>query len=181
MYSARLIIDFKVVSESQRVINKEQQSKLFMDKYKSREIVMKKMTHKLQMVEIQMENKILDFDATVDFLKTDYEFAQKSNAATYAAKSAIGFNNGWERDYALEVIAESIANDTAMTCGNLKDIESLTSNYNLDSDDLYANLELVANRLQVNDGMTDFKQYNNPDYGLTEKDKRHAGGIADRF
>lgn len=172
---------FKVVSESQRVINKEQQSKLFMDKYKSREIVMKKMSQKLEMVEIQMENKILDFDATVDFLKADYEFAQKSNAATYAAKSAIGFNSGWERDYALEVIAESIANDTAMTSGNLKDIESLTSNYNLDSDDLYANLELVANRLQVNDGITDFKQYNNPDYVLTEKDKRNAGGIADMF
>lgn len=171
----------KILSESQRVINKEGQSKDFMAKYKSRENVMKKMSQKLVMVETQMENKIADFDATVEFLKTDYEFAQKSNAATYAAKSAIGFNSGWERDYALEVIAESISNDTAMTSGNLRDIENLTSNFNLDSDDLYANLELMANKLSIDDGITDFKQYNNPDYVLTEKDKRNAGGIGDMF
>lgn len=171
----------KKLAEYQRTLNKVQQSKDFMEKYKAREAVMRKMGQKLKMVETAMEIKIADFDATVEFLKTDYEFAQKSNAATYAAKSAIGFSSGWERDYALEVIAESIASDTAMTSGNLKDIENLTSNYNLDSDDLYASLNLIADKLSVGDISADFKAYENPDYVLTSKDKRNVGGFENMF
>jgi len=171
----------KVLGDAQRVINKEKQSKDFMDKYQAREQVMRKMSQKLVMVESVMENKIADFDATVEFLKNDYEFAQKSNAATYAAKSAIGFSGGWERDYALEVIAESISNDTAMTAGNLRDIESLTSNYDLNSDDLFLKLDQAADRLRVDDGLGDFNKYKNPDYVMTEKDKRNSGGFDDMF
>lgn len=171
----------KKLAELQRTLNKVNQSKDFMEKYKAREAVMKKMGQKLTMVETAMEIKIADFDATVEFLKTDYEFAQKSNAATYAAKSAIGFSSGWERDYALEVIAESIATDTAMTSGNLKDIENLTSNYNLDSDDLYNNLSLIADKLDVGNVGADFKAYENPDYVLTSKDKQNVGGFGDMF
>lgn len=171
----------KKVAELQRTINKVKQSEDFMVKYKSREQVMKKMSHKLVMVETAMEIKNADFDATIEFLKTDYEFAKKSNAATYAAKSAIGFTSGWERDYALEVIAESIAEDTAMTFGSLKDIENLTSDYNLDSDDLYNNLSLIADKMSIENLETDFKAYNNPDYVMTSKDKLNTGGWGEMF
>lgn len=171
----------KILAESQRVINKANQSVDFTEKYKAREIIMKKLGQKLVGVETAIEIKIADFDATVDFLKSDYEFAKKSNAATSAAKNAMGFSSGWELDYALEAVAESIAHDTAVTSGNLRDIETLTSNYNVDSDDLYANLNLIADKLTVDSGIPDFKAYANPDYKLTEKDKKQSGGFGEMF
>lgn len=169
------------VGDLKRAIKQAESSNDYMMKYKAREAVMKKMNNKLKMVEGAMEEKIADFDQTVKFLKDDYDFAQKSNAATYAAKSAIGFSSGWERDYAFEVIAESIAQDTAMTAGNLRDIESLTSNYNLDSDELYANLSLIADKMDFSNIDADFKAYNNPDYQLTTTDRKNVGGFGEMF
>lgn len=171
----------KTVGDYKRTIDRVKQSDDFMNKYKVREQVMRKMSHKLMMVEGAMENKIADFDATVEFLKKDYDFAQKSNAATYAAKSALGFASGWERDYALEVIAETIASDTANTLGNLKDIERLTSNYDLNSDDLFANLNLIADSMNYETLDADFKAYNNPDYVPTSKDLKNSGGWGEMF
>ena len=172
----------KVLAEAQRVANKLNQSKDFVQKYGSRASIMKKMGQKLTMVETVMDIKIQDFDATVDMLKKDYEFGQKSNAATTAAKSAMGFTKGWEFDYALDVVTSTIANDIAITAGNLKDIETLTSNYSLDSDELYANLNAVADKIKVgNDVIPDAKQYSNPEYQLSQSDKVKSGGFGDLF
>jgi hypothetical protein len=129
-----------------------------------------------------MDIKIQDFDATVDMLKKDYEFGQKSNAATSAAKSAMGFTKGWEFDYALDVVTSTIANDIAITAGNLRDIETLTSNYSLDSDELYANLNAVADKIKVGqDIIPEAKQYSNPEYTLTQSDRVKSGGFGDLF
>lgn len=171
----------KVLADSQLVLDRERNSKIFMDKYKAREMVMKKLSQTLVMVGGQMEIKIAQFDQTVEFLKADYDFAQKSNAATTAARNTIGFDSNWERDYAIECVIESISLDTAATSGNLRDIQSLTSNYNLDSDELYANLEKATQRLSIDDGITDFNKYKNPDYVMTDKDNRNAGGLGDMF
>ena len=172
----------KVNAEALRVINKTNQSKDFVQKYGVRANVMKKMGQKLTMVETSMEIKISDFDATVEMLKKDYDFAQKSNAATSAAKSAIGFSKGWEFDVAMETITNTIAADTAMTAGNLKDIEALTTNYTLDSDELFANLNAVADKIKVGeDVIPTAKQYNNPEYVLTTSDKQKSGGFGDLF
>ena len=172
----------KVLAEAQRVANKLNQSKDFVQKYGSRAAIMKKMGQKLTMVETVMDIKIQDFDATIDMLKKDYEFGQKSNAATTAAKSAMGFTKGWEFDYALDVVTSTIANDIAITAGNLKDIETLTSNYSLDSDELYANLNAVADKIKVgNDIIPDAKQYSNPEYQLSQSDKVKSGGFGDLF
>jgi predicted DNA-binding ArsR family transcriptional regulator len=172
----------KVLAEAQRVANKLNQSKDFVQKYGSRASIMKKMGQKLTMVETVMDIKIQDFDATVDMLKKDYEFGQKSNAATSAAKSAMGFTKGWEFDYALDVVTSTIANDIAITAGNLKDIETLTSNYSLDSDELYANLNQIADKIKVGqDIIPDAKQYSNPEYQLTSSDRTKSGGFGDLF
>lgn len=172
----------KVNAEALRVSNKLNQSKDFVQKYGTRANIMKKMGHKLTMVETSMDIKISDFDATVDMLKKDYEFAQKSNAATSAAKNALGFTKGWEMDYALETITATIAADTAMTAGNLKDIETLTTNYTLDSDELFANLNAVADKIKVGeDIIPSAKQYNNPEYVLTSTDKQKSGGFGEFF
>jgi hypothetical protein len=172
----------KLLAESQRVSNKINQSKDFVQKYGSRAAIMKKMGQKLTMVETVMDIKIQDFDATIDMLKKDYEFGQKSNAATTAAKSAMGFTKGWEFDYALEVVTSTIAADIAITSGNLKDIETLTSNYSLDSDELYANLNAVADKIKVGaDVVPNAKQYSNPEYQLTSDDQLKSGGFQDLF
>lgn len=172
----------KILAEAQRVANKLNQSKDFVQKYGSRAAIMKKMGQKLTMVETVMDIKIQDFDATIDMLKKDYEFGQKSNAATTAAKSAMGFTKGWEFDYALDVVTSTIANDIAITAGNLRDIETLTSNYSLDSDELYANLNAVADKIKVGqDVIPDAKQYSNPEYSLSQSDRVKSGGFGDLF
>ena len=172
----------KTLAEAQRVANKLTQAKDFVQKYGSRAAIMKKMGQKLTMVETAMEIKISDFDATVEMLKKDYEFGQKSNAATSAAKSALGFTKGWEFDYALDVVTSTISADIAITAGNLKDIETLTSNYTLDSDELFANLNQIADKIKVgNDIVPQAKQYSNPDYQLTSSDKIKSGGFGEMF
>ena len=172
----------KTLAEAQRVANKLTQAKDFVQKYGSRAAIMKKMGQKLTMVETAMEIKISDFDATVEMLKKDYEFGQKANAATSAAKSALGFTKGWEFDYALDVVTSTISADIAMTAGNLKDIETLTSNYTLDSDELFANLNQIADKIKVGqDIVPDAKQYSNPEYTLTQSDRVKSGGFGDLF
>lgn len=170
------------LADAQRMINKTEQAKTFVGKYGARGNIMKKLNQKLTMVETAMEIKIADFDATVEMLKKDYEFANKANAATTAAKSALGFTKGWELDYALDVVTSTIAADIAMTAGNLKDIETLTANYSLDSDELYANLEKVANKIQVGeDIIPQAKKYTNPEYSLTQDDEVKSGGFGNMF
>lgn len=172
----------KVNAEALRVSNKLTQAKDFVQKYGTRANIMKKMGHKLTMVETAMEIKISDFDATVEMLKKDYEFGQKSNAATTAAKNAMGFTKGWEFDYALDVVTSTIAADIAITAGNLRDIETLTTNYTLDSDELFANLNAVADKIKVGeDIIPSAKQYNNPEYVLSSTDRQKSGGFGELF
>ena len=172
----------KTLADAQRVSNKLNQAKDFVQKYGSRAAIMKKMGQKLVMVETAMEIKISDFDATIEMLKKDYEFGQKANAATSAAKSALGFTKGWEFDYALDVVTSTIAADIAMTAGNLKDIETLTSNYTLDSDELFANLNVLADNINVGkDLVPEAKQYANPEYKLTQSDRNKAGVFGEMF
>jgi hypothetical protein len=129
-----------------------------------------------------MDIKIADFDATVEMLKKDYEFGQKSNAATTAAKNAMLFDKSWELDYALDVVTSTIASDIAITSGNLRDIDSLTANYAMDSDELYTNLDVLADKIKTGaDVIPSAKQYNNPEYRLTESDKLSSGGFGDMF
>jgi hypothetical protein len=157
------------------------QSRDFTIKFGTRQNVLKKINQKLVMVETAMDIKIADFDATVDMLKKDYAVGQKMNAATTAAKNAMGFSSDWERDYALEVITSTISADIAISSGNFKDIESLTQNYDLNSDELFANLDAIADKIQTGGTEIDIKKYNNVDYKLTSEDKTKSGGFGDMF
>ena len=178
-----LASDFqKVLAQSTQSIAKLNQSRDFIQKYGSRAAILKKFLQKLTMVETAMEIKISDFDVTVEMLKKDYEFGQKANAATTAAKSAMLFSKGWEFDYALDVVTSTIAADIAITSGNLKDIDSLTTMYAMDSDELYTNLNLIADKIKVGtDVIPEAKQYSNPEYKLTSSDKVKAGGFGELF
>lgn len=172
----------KLLSESARISNKLAQAKDFIQKYGSRAAIMKKFSQKLIMVEASMDIKIADFDATIEMLKKDYEFGQKSRQATDAAKSAMLFTKGWELDYALDVVTSTIASDIALTAGNLRDIDTLTNQYTLDSDELYTNLNTLADNIKIgNDAIPSAKNYNNPEYKLTENDKIKSNGFGDLF
>ena len=172
----------KALADAQRIVNKLNQSKDFVQKYGSRANVMKKLSQKLVMVEAAMEIKISDFDATIEMLKKDYDFGQKSNAATTAAKSALGFTTEWQMDYALDIVASTISADIASTAGNLKDIATLTSNYDLNSDELFANLNAVADKIKTGaDIIPSAKVYRNEDYNLTSTDKQKSGGFGNMF
>jgi len=172
----------KMLADSQRMSNKLTQSKDFIQKYGTRAAVMKKMGQKLVMVEASMDIKIADFDATVEMLKKDYDFAQKSRAATDAAKSAMLFDKSWELDYALDVVTATIASDIAITSGNLRDIDNLTSKYSMDSDELYANLNTLADNIKAGkDDVPSAKQYNNADYQFSASDKLGSQGLTDMF
>lgn len=172
----------KVVSAANRKGHELQQEKDFVKKYGTRAAIMKKFGQKLLMVETSMDIKILDFDATIDILKKDYEFAKKAREATDTAKSAMLFTEGWELEYALDVVTSTIAEDIAITSGNLNDIDTLTSTYAMDSDELYANLDSLAEAINVGkDPVVSAKQYSNPEYQLTHDDKLKSGGFGELF
>jgi len=172
----------KVVSDAQRKGHELEQEKDFVKKYGSRAAIMKKFGQKLLMVQTSMDIKILDFDATIDILKKDYAFAQKSREATDTAKSAMMFTTGWEVEYALDIVTSTIAQDIAITAGNLHDIDSLTSTYAMDSDELYANLDILAGNINTGkDPVASAKDYSNPEYVLTHDDKLKSGGFGEMF
>jgi len=172
----------KALSKSDVIRNKLLQAKDFVTKYGTRAAIMKKFTHKLKMVETAMEIKISDFDATIEILKKDYEFASKSRLATESAKSAMLFTKSWELEYALDVVTTTIAEDIAITSGNLRDIDSMTSQYNVNSDELYVNLNLLADGIKVGENLVPkAKAYANPEYVLTQNDRVSSGGLDNIF
>jgi len=172
----------KLLSEAQRVSHQMEQAKNFVSKYGSRANIMKKFGQKLVMVETSMDIKILDFDATVEILKKDYAFAQKSREATETAKSAMLFTKSWELDYALDVVTSTIAEDIAITAGNLQDIDTLTTKYALDSDELYTNLDALANQIKVGDSaIPSAKTYQSPDFIPSTEDRLNSGGFGELF
>ena len=171
----------KTVSEAGRLEHQLNQENDFVTKYGSRAAILKKFDQKLTLVGTAVDIKILDFDATIEILKKDYAFAQKSKEATDSAKSALMFTKGWEVEYALDVVTSTIAQDIAITTGNLQDIDILTSSYSMDSDELYTNLELLSEKISSGGELVnDASKYNKVDYEFTSDDRVKSGGF-DKF
>ena len=167
----------KLLSESNRKSFEYNQEKDFVQKYGTRGAIMKKFSHKLALVEVSMDNKIADFDTTIIMLKKDYAFAREAKEGTQAAKDAMGFSSSWELEYALDVVTSTIAQDIAITTGNINDIDSY-STMSLDSDDLYAKLEALGNEINTGkDIVPEASDYRGLDYKLTGKDKIKSGGF----
>jgi hypothetical protein len=172
----------KILAESQRVSHKLKQSKDFVEKFGTRGNVMKKMGQKLVMVETAMDIKVLDLDATIEMLKKDYAFGQQGKDATNAVKGVLMFSKGWQFDYAMEVVTSTIAADIAITSGNLKDIDMMTSQYAIDSDELFDNLNIIADKIKTGDDLVpNAKEYRNPEYVLTSNDRLKSGGFQELF
>jgi hypothetical protein len=52
----------------------------------------------------------------------------------------------------------------------------------MDSDELYTNLDTLADKIKTGgDVIPNAKQYNNPEYQLTQDDKLKSNGFGDMF
>lgn len=172
----------KTLSEGQRVSHMLNQSTSLVRKYGSRAHVIGKLDRKLNMVDTAMEIKIADFEVSIDMLKKEYAFAEAAKQATEQAKSAMLFTKGWELEYALDVVTNTIALDLATTKENLLDLDSLTSQYSMDSDELYSKLDKLADQIKTDSyAVPESKKYNNPNYKLSQEDKIESKGFGDIF
>lgn len=172
----------RTLSEAQRISHMLNQSTGLVRKYGSRAHVIGKLDRKLNMVDTAMEIKIADFDVSIDMLKKEYAFAEAAKQATEQAKSAMLFTKGWELEYALDVVTNTIALDLAATRENLLDLDSLTSQYSLDSDELYNKLDKLADQIKTeNYQLPESKKYSNPNYKMTSEDKLESKGFGDIF
>ncbi|HEX6426535.1 MAG TPA: hypothetical protein VF008_02570 [Niastella sp.] len=172
----------KTLSEAQRVSHLLNQSTGLVRKYGSRAHVIGKLDRKLNMVDTAMEIKIADFDVSIDMLKKEYAFAQAARDATEQAKSAMLFTKGWELEYALDVVTNTIEIDLATTKENLLDLDTLTSQYSMDSDELYSKLDKLADQIKTdNYNVPESKKYANPNYKLSQEDKLESKGFGDIF
>jgi hypothetical protein len=170
------------LSDSQRISNQYEQSKNFTQKYGVRANVLGKMDRKLTLAGTAIDIKIADFDTTIVMLRKEYEFAKNAKQATESAKSAMMFTQSWELDYALEVVTSTIAQDIARTSENLLDIDTLTSKYSVDNDELYSRLDSLADQIKTGDNtIPDSTKYTSPNYKMTKDDKLNAGGFGDIF
>lgn len=170
------------LSDSQRITNQYEQSKSFIQKYGVRANVLGKMDRKLTLAGTAIDIKIADFDVTITMLKKEYTFAKNARAATESAKSAMLFTKDWELDYALDVVTSTIAQDIARTSENLLDIDTLTSKYSVDSDELYSRLDLLADKIKTGENtIPDSTKYSNQNYKMTKEDKQESGGFGDIF
>ncbi|MBK6264936.1 hypothetical protein JKA74_07800 [Marivirga sp. S37H4] len=172
----------KKLSQSQRISHQLEQSKSFVQKYGSRANIMGKLDRKLTLAGTAIDIKISDFEVTIKMLEKEYEFAKTAKAATDGAKSAMLFTKDWELEYALDVVTETIAMDIAKTQENLSDIDMLTSKYDVNSDELYSQLDTLADKIKTGDDfIPESKKYNNPNYRLTQEDKQAGGGFGNMF
>ena len=170
------------LSDSQRISTQYEQAKSFISKYGVRANVLGKMDRKLTLAGTAIDIKIADFDATIVMLRKEYEFAKNAKAATESAKSAMMFTKEWELDYALEVVTSTIAQDIARTSENLIDIDSLTSQYSVDNDELYSRLDKLADQIKTGDSsVPDAGKYSSPNFKLSNDDKLNSGGFGQIF
>tara|TARA_R110000772_G_scaffold17946_3_gene50025 strand:+ start:163231 stop:164334 length:1104 start_codon:yes stop_codon:yes gene_type:complete len=172
----------KVLSHAERMGHMLEQEKDFVVKYGVRAATMKKLTQKLVMVGTALEIKVLDFDATIEILEKDYAYAKASKEATTMAKNSLTFTEGWEVEYALDVVTSTIAQDIAITSANFASIDMLTTNYSMDSDELYDKLNLLADNIDTGkDVVPSAKSYNREDFKPTHDDRVKSGGFGENI
>lgn len=172
----------KLGAAVQRDMTQKEQQQGFVRKYGVRANTIQKLSNKLVLVGAQMDIKILDFDATIDILKREYDFAQSAREATQTAKNALLSTEGWEVEYAMDVVTTTIAQDIAMTSANINDINNYTTLYDMDDDELYTKLDALANDIETGkDVIPSAKAYNDPDYQMTHEDQMEAGQFGNLF
>jgi hypothetical protein len=152
-------------------------------KYAARSNIFANLDRKLAIGATLLENKIKDFEESINIMKKDWEMAAASRGATAILKEILGpGGQNWKLEYAVEFVAGRISEDLAMTAQNLEDLERNTAEFNFDSDEAYDKLLAIGNKLDA--GQIEIPNPNriaNPNHKLTREEKNAAGPIGDIF
>jgi hypothetical protein len=152
-------------------------------KYSARSNIFANLDRKLAIGATLLENKIKDFEESINIMKKDWEMAAASRGATAILKEILGpGGQNWKLEYALEFVAGRISEDLAMTAQNLEDLERNTTAFNFDSDDAYDTLLAIGNKLDAGQiEIPNPSKISNPNHKLTREEKNAAGPLGDIF
>jgi hypothetical protein len=152
-------------------------------KYAARSNIFANLDRKLAIGATLLENKIKDFEESINIMKKDWEMAAASRGATAILKEILGpGGQNWKLEYALEFVAGRISEDLAMTAQNLEDLERNTTAFNFDSDEAYDKLLSIGNKLDAGQiAVPDAAKIANPNHKLTRDEKNAAGPLGDIF
>jgi hypothetical protein len=152
-------------------------------KYAARSNIFANLDRKLAIGATLLENKIKDFEESINIMKKDWQMAAASRGATAILKEILGpGGQNWKLEYALEFVAGRISEDLAITAQNLEDLERNTTAFNFDSDEAYDKLLSIGNKLDA--GQIEIPnpvKISNPNHKLTREEKNSAGPLGDIF
>ena len=170
------------IGDGNRSVSEAETYKRLVDTFASRANVFAKLDRKLMAYGHAFDEKIKDFATSINLLKTESRAMASANSATSRARKAMGNNQDWQLDYALEVISNQISTDIASTQANIRDLDSIVREFNPNDERAYARLEDFANHIK--DGqfeVSDPNRVSNPNYKLTPDQKNAGGGLTDIF
>jgi hypothetical protein len=152
-------------------------------KYAARSNIFANLDRKLAIGATLLENKIKDFEESINIMKKDWEMAAASRGATAILKEILGpGGQNWKLEYALEFVAGRISEDLAITAQNLEDLERNTTAFNFDSDEAYDKLLAIGNKLDAGQmEIPNPSKISNPNHKLTREEKNSAGPLGDIF
>jgi hypothetical protein len=170
------------IGDGNRSVSEAETYRRLVDTFGSRANVFAKLDRKLVGYGHAFDEKIKDFATSINLLRTESRAMEAANNATTRARKVLGQDQGWEMDYALEVISGQIANDIATTQANIRDLDSIVRDFNPNDERAYARLEDFTNKIKGGEfEVSDPNRVSNPNYKLTPDQKNAGGGITDIF
>lgn len=152
-------------------------------KYAARANIFAELDRKLALGATYYENKIKDFEVSISDMKKDWEMALASRGATDTLVRVLGPSGpNWQLDYALEFVTGRINEDLAITAQNLQDLDRYTDGFDFNSDDAYARLIQVVDKIDADQiPVPDASAIYNPSHRLSSDEKQAAGTIGNIF
>lgn len=140
----------ELLAQTNNIVRQKTQAEDLIVKYGMRHDRMKKTRQKLLKVHSSTKIKIAETETSVKILETDYNFAKEGAAASRAAVEATkGLEGSWTTQYAIEVATSSISADLQEMSMNLKEIDQLTLDFDVDNDTMYERLLKVTDDLKI--------------------------------
>ncbi len=170
------------IGDGNRAASESQTYASLVNTFASRANIFGKLDRKLMNYGHAFDEKIKDFEMSIKNLRTVSQGMASANNATTRARNVLNNQNGWELDYAMEVITTQIAGDIASTQANIRDLDSIVRDFNPNDERAYARLESFANTIKSGEAeIADPNRVANPNYTLTPEQKNASGGLGDIF
>lgn len=170
------------IGDGNRAASEAQTYASLVNTFASRANIFGKLDRKLMNYGHAFDEKIKDFEMSIKNLKTVASGMASANNATTRARNVLNNQNGWELDYAMEVITTQIAGDIAATQENIRDLDNIVRDFNPNDERAYARLETFANKIETGEfEISDSNRVANPNYKLNQEQKNASGGLSDIF